>query len=210
VKVLVFGASGGTGKELVKQALAQGHMVTAFVRDPSRLEITHACLTVATGDVVDSARVEQTVRGQDAVISALGAGKSLKRHPALVEGMHKIVQAMAQEGVRRLVYLSVLGVGESRHQLGWLDRYIMVPLVLRRVVADHALDEGLIQRSGLDWVIVRPPRLTNGAHTGRYRSGEDIQDGWMSASISRADVADFMLRQLSDATFVHHVPAVLY
>lgn len=210
MKVLVFGASGGTGQELVKQALAQGHVVTAFVRDPSRLEITHACLTMATGDVVDSARVEQAVRGQDAVMSALGSGRSLKRHPALVEGIQNMIQAMMQEGVRRLVYLSVLGVGASRRQLGWLDRYVMVPLVLRRVVADHALHEGLITRSSLDWVIVRPPRLTNGAHTGRYRSGEGIQDGWMGASISRADVADFMLRQLSDATYLHRAPAVMY
>lgn len=210
MKVLVFGASGGTGRELVKQALAQGHTVTAFVRDPSGLRKTGANLTIRVGDVVDPARVRQAVRGQDAVISALGASRSLTRHPELVDGVRNIVGAMEEEGVRRLVYLSVLGVGESRRQLGWFDRYVIVPLVLGNVVADHALKEAIIERSRLDWVVVRPPRLTNGPHTGRYRSGESIEAGRMSASVSRADVADFMVKQIADDTFVHRTPAVMY
>jgi putative NADH-flavin reductase len=210
VNVLVFGASGGTGRELVKQALAQRHTVTAFVRDPGTFAITQDRLTVTTGDVVDSARVEQAVRGQDAVMSALGSSRSLTRHPALAEGVQNIVKAMEHEGVRRLVYLSILGVDDSRGQLGWLDRFIVVPLILRNVVADHAIQEGLIRRSSLDWVIVRPPRLTNRAHTGRYRDGEDIKSGSMSASISRADVADFMLRQMIDEMYVHRSPAIMY
>lgn len=210
MKVLIFGASGGTGRELVKQALAQHLMVTAFVRDPGSFAIPRDRLNVAPGDVVDSARVEQAVRGQDAVLSALGSSRSLTRHPELAEGVRNLVKAMEQEGVRRLVYLSVLGVGASRRQLGWLDRSIVVPLVLRNVVADHAIQEELITRSSLDWVIVRPPRLTNGAHTGRYRSGEGIKAGWRSAFISRADVADFMLKQLIDELYVHRSPAVMY
>lgn len=208
MNVLVFGASGGTGRELVKLALAQHHRVTAFVRDPRRFEITHESLTVTTGDVVDSARVEQAIRGQDAVMSALGSSRSLKRHPSLVEGVRNIVKAMEDDGVRRLVYLSMLGVGDSRRQLGWLDRYVIVPLLLRNVVADHAIKEGIITRSSLDWVIVRPPRLTDGPQTGRYRSGEHIKAGWMTAFVSRADVADFMLRQLIEEKHVHCAPAV--
>jgi putative NADH-flavin reductase len=208
MNVLVFGASGGTGRELVKMALAQHHRVTAFVRDPHRFEITHASLTVTTGDVVDSARVEQAVRGQDAVMSALGSSRSLKRHPSLVEGVRNIVKAMEDDGVRRLVYLSILGVGDSRRQLGWLDRYVIVPLVLRNVVADHAIKEGIITRSCLDWVIVRPPRLTNGSQTGRCRSGEGIKTGWMTASVSRSHVAAFMLRQMSEDQYAHRTPAI--
>jgi putative NADH-flavin reductase len=165
-------------------------------------------LTVTTGDVMDSARVEQAVRGQDAVMSALGSSRSLKRHPALVEGVRNIIKAMEDDGVRRLVYLSILGVNDSRHQLGWLDRYVIVPLVLRNVVTDHAIKDGIITRSNLDWVIVRPPRLTNGPKTGRYRAGDGIKAGWMTASISRADVADFMLRQVVEEKYVHRAPAV--
>lgn len=208
MNVLVFGASGGTGRELVKLALAQRHRVTVFVRDPHRFEITHANLAVTTGDVVDSARVEQAVRGQDAVMSALGSSRSLKRHPALVEGVRNVVKAMEDDGVRRLVYLSMLGVNDSSRQLGWLDRYVIVPLVLRNVVTDHAIEEGIITPSSLDWVIVRPPRLTNGPKTSRYRAGEDIKTGWMTASISRADVADFTLRQTIEEKYVHRAPAV--
>lgn len=210
MNVLVFGASGGTGRELVKQALAQRHTVTAFVRDPGNFAITRDRLTVTRGDVVDAARVEQAVRGHDAVLSALGSSRSLTQHPAMAEGVRNIVNAMEQEGVRRLVYLSILGVDDSRRLLGWLDRSIVVPLLLRNVIADHAIQERLIARSSVDWVIVRPPRLTNGAHTGRYRAGEDIKAGSMSASISRADVADFMLRQMIDEMYVHRSPAIMY
>lgn len=208
MNVLVFGASGGTGRELVKLALSQRHRVTAFVRDPHRFEITHANLTVTAGDVVDSARVEQAVRGQDAVMSALGSSRSLKRHPALADGVRNIVKAMEDDGVRRLVYLSILGVSDSGRQLGWLDRYVVVPLVLRNVVTDHAIEEGIITPSSLDWVIVRPPRLTDGPKTGRYRGGEGIKTGWMTASVSRADVADFMLRQAIEEKYIHRAPAV--
>jgi putative NADH-flavin reductase len=210
VNVLIFGASGGTGRELVEQALAQSHAVTAFVRHPGNFDITGERLTVISGDVVDSAGVERALRRQDAVMSALGSSRSLKRHPGLAEGIRNIVKGMEREGVPRLVYLSMLGVGGSGRQLGWLDRSIMVPLVLRNVVDDHAIQEGLITRSSLDWVIVRPPRLTNGAHTNKYRSGEGITAGRMSASISRADVADFMLRQIADEAYVHRSPAVMY
>ncbi len=210
MKLLIFGASGGTGRELVQQALAQRHAVTAFVRHPARFGVTHQYLTVATGDVIDPARVAQAVRGQDAVISALGSARSLTHHPELVDGVRNIIAAMERERVRRLVNLSVLGVGRSGRQLGWLDRHVMVLLVLRNVVADHATREELITRSDLDWVIVRPPRLTDGAHTGRYRSGDDVRERGMSASISRADVADFMLKQVADARYVRGTPAVMY
>jgi uncharacterized protein YbjT (DUF2867 family) len=208
MNVLVFGASGGTGRQLVKQALAQRHRVTAFVRDPRKFEITHASLTVTTGDVTDSARVAGAIRGQNAVLSALGSSRSLKRQPALIEGVRNIVNAMEDNGVRRFVYLSVLGVGDSRSQLGWLDRYIVAALVLRNVISDHAIKEEIIMRSRLDWVIVRPPRLTNGPPTARYHSGNKMKTGWMTASISRADVADFMLRQMTADKYVHCAPAV--
>lgn len=210
MKVLVFGASGGTGRELVRQALARGHSVTAFVRNPADFDIAGSGLIVIPGDVADRAQVTPTVRGHDAVICALGSGRSLKRHPELIEGVRNIVQAMQQEGVRRLVYLSVLGAGDSRHQLGWLDRYFIVPLVLRNVVADHSTKEEIITQSGLDWAIVRPPRLTNGSHTGRYRSGIDIGEGWMTSSISRADLAEFMLGRLATNADVHRTLAVMY
>lgn len=209
VNVLVFGASGATGREIVKQALDRGHSVGAFVRDPDKFAIAHANLTVIVGDVTRSASVERAVRARDAVASALGSGNSLKSQPTLIEGIRSIVRAMEHAGVRKLVYLSMLGVGDSVQQLRFLDRHIMVPLLLRNVAADHARKEELIRHSALDWVIVRPPRLTNGPRTGRYRSGEEVRERALLESISRADVAEFMVRQLAAEEYVHKAPAVL-
>jgi putative NADH-flavin reductase len=209
MNVLVFGASGATGREVVRRALDRGHSVAAFVRNPDRFEIKHARLTLAVGDVTEYAPVERAVTGRDAVASALGSGSSLSSHPALTDGMQNIVWAMDHAAVRRFVYLSMLGVDDSGKQLGILDKYIVLPLLLRNVLADHAREEALIKRSTLDWVIVRPPRLTNGPYTGRYRSGEDVRESGFLASISRADVADFMVKQLADDRYVHRTPAVL-
>lgn len=209
MNVLVFGASGATGREVVKQSLDRGHSVGAFVRDPGKFEIKHAELTLVVGDVTQYTLVERAVRGQDAVVSALGSGNSLSSDPALIDGVQNITRAMGHAGVRRFVYLSMLGVGDSGKQLGFIDRYIVLPLLLRNVLADHAKKEGLIKRGMLDWVIVRPPRLTNGPYTGRYRSGEDVRERVLLASISRADVADFMVKQLTDDRYVHRTPTVL-
>lgn len=209
VNVLVFGASGATGREVVKHALDRGYSVDAFVRDPDKFEIKHANLTLTVGDVTEYASVERAVRGQYVVASALGSGNSLSSNPALTDGIRNIVRAMEHVGVRRLVYLSMLGVGDSGKQLGLVDRHIVVPLLLRNVVTDHAREEGIIKQSTLDWVIVRPPRLTNGPYTGKYRSGEDVRDRTLLASISRADVADFIVKQFTDDRYVHRAPAVL-
>lgn len=206
MNLLVFGATGGTGRELVKQALAQGHTVTAFARNPDKLDIQHSNLKVAKGDVTDAAAVEQAVKRQDAVFSTLGS-TSLKKNPALVEGVRNIVKAMEQHGVRRFVYQSSLGVGESRTRVSALVRYIVIPLVLRNAIADHGEKEQAIKHSSLDWVIVRPAGLTDGQHTGQYQHGESINFG---AKISRADVADFMLKQANDTMYLHKTPGVSY
>lgn len=209
MKVLVFGASGATGREVVERALDRGYSVRAFVRKPIKFEIRHANLELMAGDVTDPAPVERAVEGSDAVVSALGSGNSLGSHPALSDGIQNIIQSMQRVGVRRFVYLSMLGVGGSSKQLGFVDRYIVLPTLLRNVMRDHAREEALIKRSTLDWVIVRPPRLTNGPYTGRYRSGEDVTARTLLASISRADVADFMVNQLTDDRYVHATPAVM-
>jgi putative NADH-flavin reductase len=207
--VLVFGASGATGREVVKRALDCGHRVRAFVRNPDTFPIRHTGLALLVGDVTEYASVEHAVSGTGVVISALGSGNSLGSDPALVDGIRNIIRAMDRNEVRRLVYLSMLGVGGTGQRLGLVDRYLVLPLLLRNVMRDHARKEALIRQSALDWVIVRPPRLTNGPYTGRYRSGEDARGRALLASISRADLADFMVKQLSDDRYVHRAPAVM-
>ena len=210
MRVTVFGASGATGRQLVEQALAQGYDVTPFVRQASKLGIASKRLTIVEGDVSDYAAVAKAVHGQDGVLCALGAATPLRRDPVLIEGIRHLVRAMEQGGVRRLVYLSFLGVGEGRRQLTAFGRYVVAPLMLRNVVADHEVKERIIRGSTLDWIVVRPPRLTNGARRGIYRSGIDICATSMIPRISRADLAEFMLGQLSETTYVRQAPAVMY
>jgi uncharacterized protein YbjT (DUF2867 family) len=210
MRVLVLGATGATGRHLVEQALAQGHHVTALVRNPAKLHRRSPNLTVVPGDVTDPLAVERAVRFQDAVLCALGSSTPLRHDPTLVAGIANLVEAMERLQVKRLVYLSFLGVHDGRHQLSLLGRYLVAPLLLGKVATDHARKEAIIQQSSLEWVIVRPPRLTNGRRTGAYRSGEDIQATMMVPRVSRADLADFMLVQLNGDTYLRRTPAMMY
>jgi putative NADH-flavin reductase len=218
MRLTIFGATGPTGLRLVERAVAEGHEVTAFVRDPSRMRASHERLSVVVGDVRDAARVEEAVAGREAVVSALGGGPSNPLHPRRpgeaggpsAVGTRHIAAAMKRHGVRRFVCQSAWGAGESKENLdapGWVFMKVLVPPFLRDEYADKDLQEEIVRRSGLDWVIVRPMLLTNGPWTGDYRVGVDLRPGrrpW----ISRADVADFLLRQLRDDTFLRRTPAI--
>ena len=144
------------------------------------------------------------------MLCALGAATPLKRDPILVSGIENIVRAMERGGPRRLIYLSFLGVHGGRGQLSLLGRYVVAPLILRNIVADHEAKEHTITQSSLDWTIIRPPRLTNGPHTATYWHGRDIKAASVVPMISRADVADFMLRQLGSPVYLRKAPAVMY
>jgi len=209
MKLLVFGATGGTGRELVKQALAQGHEVTAYARNPAKLgAIAHARLQVVRGDVLDAAAVEQAVPGHDAVVCAIGAGAG--RTSLREDGTRNIVRAMQKAGVRRLICQSSMGIGDSRANLGFLTKFVIVPLFLRHAFADHERQEAVVKESDLDWTIVRPPHLRDGPRTGAYRHGFPTTDTGIQGKISRADVADFMLKQLATDTYLHLTPGVSY
>jgi uncharacterized protein YbjT (DUF2867 family) len=197
MKLLVFGATGGTGRQVIEQALAQGHHITAFVRNPAKLNLTHPNLQTATGDVLDAEAVRCAMPGHEAVISTLGAVPS-ERQPVRSVGTSHIVEAMEQAGIRRFVCLTTLGMGDSRPALPWFYKYILVPLLLREAFADSERQEARIRQSRLDWTIARPGTLTDGPHTGRYQQGFAPTAKGLKMKIARADVADFMLRQLTD------------
>ncbi len=207
MNILIFGSTGSIGRLLVEQALAQGHAVTAFARDPSKLDIKHANLKVAQGDVTDFASVEKAVRGQEAVLCALGAGS---KGTIRSEGTRNIVRAMEKAGCRRFICLSTLGVGDSRDNLHFFWRYIMFGLFLRRAYADHVKQENCIKQSRLDWTIVRPVAYVDGNRTGAYRHGFPATDKTLKLKISRADVAHFILKQLTDDTYLRKTPGVSY
>ena len=210
MKVLVFGATGGTGRALVEQALEQGHTVTAFARNPRKIKIVHERLTVAEGNVLDFDAVDRAVQSHDAVLSALGHKRWLIRTTILSRGTKNIITAMEKHGVKRFVCETSLGVGDSVGRLGLLYTLFIIPFVTFFYFRDKARQERLIKGSSLEWVIVRPAQLTNGKKRGVYRHGAKIGSYLFTQRISRADVADFMLRQLNDNSCLRQAVGIAY
>ncbi|MFA5107686.1 MAG: NAD(P)-binding oxidoreductase [Patescibacteria group bacterium] len=193
-RVLIFGASGRTGRHLLSQALERGFTVTAFVRHPEALPIQNQKLVAFTGDVLDAGQVAEAIRNQDAVISVLGnpTRQAIRgRIRAVSEGTKNIIAGMTAAGVRRLVFVTAFGV--STHI--FYPEKLFIRLFLKNLFADLPDQERLIRASNLDWTIVRPARLTNGPLTGACRSGKSLYIHPFS-KISRADVAGFLLRAL--------------
>jgi uncharacterized protein YbjT (DUF2867 family) len=210
LRVLIIGATGGTGRQLVQQALDQGHQVTAFVRDPSKLKITHANLRIATGDVLDYASVESAMRGQSAVLCALGHKRFFYPNKIQSNGMLHILRAMKACDVPRLICETALGIGNSVGRLGLPHTFFILPLILPFYMWDKLRQEDLIIASDRDWVIVRPGVLTNGEARGSYRHGPKVGSYLWPVRVSRADVADFMLKQLTDDAYVGAAPGLGY
>jgi putative NADH-flavin reductase len=208
MKLLIIGSTGGTGRELVKQALERGHQVTAFARSPSKLGMSHHNLRVAQGDVTNYASVESAVSGQDAILCALGT-KVLRKNTIQSDGTRNIVEAMQKTGVKRLIVETSLDVGDSRGQLGFLFAHVIRATLLRNIFEDKELQERIVRESGLDWVIARPAMLTDGPYTGKYRAGFSASDK-IARKISRADVADFMLKQAKSSEFLRQTPGLSY
>ena len=208
MRLLIFGATGGTGRELVSQALERVHAVTAFARDPAALEQRDG-LRVIAGDVLDAAAVERAVAGHEEVLCALGRSAA---RPGTVrsQGTRNIIRAMERAGPRRLICQSTIGIGDSRPLLPPLHRYLLVPLLLRRTFAEHERQEAAVRSSRLDWTIVRAGALSDGERTGSYRHGFPPTEPSIEFEISRADVADFTLRLLADGTYMHQLPCVSY
>ncbi len=207
-RVLIVGATGGTGRQLVAQALERGLTVTALVRNPARLTIAHPQLTVVRGDVLDSGSIEAAMRGQEAVLSALGHKRYFPPNRILSEGTRNVLRAMEAQGVRRFVCESSLGIGDSAGRLGVYYTFFTIPVVLPFYYWDKARQEKIIAASPVEWVIVRPGLLTNGAKSGRHRHGPRIGSLFWTMRISRADVAEFMLDQLESDAYLRTAPGV--
>jgi putative NADH-flavin reductase len=221
MRLVIFGATGGTGRRLVERAIAEGHEVTALVRNPSRMAMRHQRLNIVVGDVFDPERVREAVAGNEAVISVLGSrqpsnplrpNRPCDPNGPASAGSENIIMAMKEHGLRRFVCQTAWGVGESKEEPGLAGAFFMkvlVPPLLRDEYADKEAQERVVRASDLDWVIVRPMILTNGSWTNDYRAAEDLKPG-RRPYISRADVADFLLRQLTGGTFVRKTPVIGY
>ena len=207
MKLLVFGASGPTGAQLVSQALEQGHEITAFVRNAGNLQAKER-VKPAVGDAQDPAAVSEAVRGQDAVLSALGRRRTFTSASLMVNSMRAIVPAMERHRVKRLILMSSFGVGESARDAPLLRR-LFYRTMLRGIFADKLAGEEIVRRSALEWTIVYPVLLTDGPRTGNYRVGERLALSGFP-KISRADVAEFMLKELYDAEYLKRIAVLSY
>ena len=202
LRLLIVGATGGTGRQLVSLALQQGHQVTALVRKPEKLTEDHPRLTVTRGDVLDYPTIDAAMQGQDAVLSALGHKRFFYPNRILSTGTDNLLRAMSAHGVRRLVCETALGLGNSSGRMGLYYTFFVVPVILPFYFWDKTRQERIISQSDVEWVIVRPGVLTNKKPRGAYRHGLNVGSFLWTVRISRADVADFMLNQLNDDTYV--------
>jgi putative NADH-flavin reductase len=205
MKLVVFGATGGTGSQLVERALAVGHDVAAVARRPEAIARTHDRLRVVKGDVLDAASVAACVAGADAVLSAIGPANNKQPGTLISDGAKHIVAACAQHGVRRFVFESGIMVGDGRG-LSWLGRrgVAMFRFANRALCADKRIAEDAIRASELDWVIVRPVSLIDGAATGSYVTGVDARVH-VAKKLSHADVAHFMVECATNPAVVRTI-----
>lgn len=212
MKLLVIGATGATGKEIVNQALARGHAVTALVRDAAKASFAPP-VAKAVGNVLDRDSLQAALAGQEAVVCSLGSAATgpFKEMTMLSEGTGNLVAAMQDLGVLRLVCITGMGAGDSKGHGPWYYNWLIQPLVLRGVYQDKTRQEAMVRDSGLDWTVVRPALLTNGAAKGEgaVRALTDLA-GVKVGSISRADVAAFCLRELATGKYRRQAPLITY
>jgi putative NADH-flavin reductase len=201
MRLLVLGATGGTGLEILRQGLARGHEIAAFVRNPAKLPPADARLQVVPGALpAEVEGLERALQGRDAVLCSLGLRYALKSGGLIEGAMRALVPAMERARVRRLLVVSANGVGETRARSPLIAR-VMYRALLGDIFADKAAGEAIVRASGLEWTIAYPTMLTDGPRTGRYRAGEALELRGMP-KIARADVADFLLRELEARAFV--------
>lgn len=208
MKLIIFGATGSVGRQLVQQALEAGHTVTAFTRSPGKLkELSHSRLRVVEGDVFNQKQVMDSLENHEVVLCALGAGrKGIVRSV----GTKNILAAMEKKGLARFICQTTLGAGDSRGNLNFFWKHIMFGWFLKQAYVDHELQEKYIQQSRLDWTIIRPAAFTNGELTGNYQHGFPAMEKKLKLKISRADVANFMLRQLATDEYSQKAASLSY
>ena len=208
--VLIIGASRGIGLETVKAALEAGHSVRALARSARRIPIDHSNLEKMAADALEMAAVKRAVSGVDAVIQSLGlsVGPEIIFKPTrfFSKATRVLVTAMEQAHVKRLICVTGFGAGDSRGHGGFFY-YLAFQLLMRRLYDDKDVQERIVRSSKLDWVIVRPVILTDGPKTNTYRALVDPRR-WTCGFISRADVADFLVKQIDDDAFLHKTPVL--
>ena len=210
MKVIVFGSTGTIGKHLIEQSLEKEYEVSAFCRNADTLKGTaNPNLTTIEGDVFKPGDVRDAIKGQDVVCITLGSGKN-RKSMVRSQGTKIIIEAMKSNGVKRLICQTTLGAGDSKSNLNFFWKNIMFGWFLKKIFLDHELQEEYVMKSGLDWTIVRPSAFTDGEKTNHYRHGFNSTTKALKLKISRADVADFILKQLQTDKYLRLTPGLSY
>ncbi len=209
MKVLVIGASRGIGLEILKEGLALGHDMSALVRDPSRMPLKVGGLKIIDGDILDKESVDEAMDRQDAVCISIGIKPTRKLVSVFSEGTKIVIESMKEHSCKSLLCVTGIGAGDSRGHGGFFYDKIFNPFFLKTIYEDKNRQEQIVRQSGLDWTIVRPGFLTNGPKSGKYRVVKDLT-GLTSKKISRADVADFMIKEISDRRHVGDAVLLTY
>jgi putative NADH-flavin reductase len=207
MNILIIGATGPLGQQIIKQGATMSHGFTALARRPEALTDLPANLRVVKGDLTDPASLEAALVGQDVVVSAFGSKFSRKPTTMLSDCTRHLVAAMQMQNVRRLICVTGIGAGDSKGHGGWIYDRIVQPLLLNEIYQDKTRQEEVIRASSLDWTLVRPARLTNEPLLGDCLAVTDLA-GFTTTSISRADVAAFLLRQIDSPEFLHRAPVI--
>ena len=209
MRVLIVGASKGIGLETTRQALDAGHDVRALARSATAIADTNPSLEKIRGDALKTEDVEAALVGVDVVIQTLGVGLGDLFRPVHLfsDATRVLIAAMRRQGVKRLICVTGFGAGDSRASISCLQR-LPFQIVFGRAYDDKSLQEKLIKESELDWTIARPGVLTNGPRTGRYRIIVEASQ-WRNGIISRADVAEFIVRQIGDQAYIHKTPVLI-
>lgn len=202
MRIVLFGASGKTGLLLLEEALASGHEVLAYVRNKASIQRVHPQLTVVEGQLNELDKLRSVITGSDACLSTLGGSSLTKSSPAIRSGIDAIVRIMAELNVKRFLYLSSYGAGDSRKSMPQPLRFLIADLMLRVPLADHTANENRILQSPLDYTIIRPGGLTNGPKTEPLKHGSKNTKLSGNPNISRANVAAFMVQQLKDSNYL--------
>jgi putative NADH-flavin reductase len=204
MRIAIFGGTGGTGQQVIEQALEAGHQVSALVRDPDRLSEASKLADIIVGDVLNTQNVAETISGAHAVVVSLGS-RSDSPENTVSQGTKNIITCMQDAGVKRLVVVTSLGVGDSKDQVPMAFK-LVIKTVMRKIMADKELQEQYVRESGLDWVIVRPGGLSDDLATGAYLFG--TEPSIMAGQVSRADVAAFIIQNLSSEQFLGQAVAI--
>lgn len=209
MKIVVFGASNSLGQEIIAQAINLGHYVTAFVRSPEGLINKFSCnnLRIVRGNVLNYAAVERGIRGQGVVISAI-VGESINKNKIMSEGTKNIIAAMNKFKVRKLICVSAIDLAEMRTRKNWLYRLMVMPFKVPGFLKDREIQERHIQNSELEWIIIKPGLMGDGPRRGVYNINHDGYNGNRRNPISRADVADLVLRQIHQASVARQIVEV--